>query len=51
MKVNITRKKKTESLSVENNRMTEIRKETHSDVNFELSNIPKSLLTFIKKHL
>ena len=44
MKLNITRKKKTESISVENNRVNEIRKETQLDVNLELSDIPKSLV-------
>ena len=51
MKLSITRKKKTESISVENDRVNEIRKETQMDVNFELSDIPKSLVNFIKKHL
>jgi len=51
MKLNITRKKKTESISVENNRVNEIRKETQLDVNLELSDIPKSLVDPIKKHL
>ena len=51
MKLNITRKKKTESISVENNRVNEIRKETQLDVFPELSDIPKSLVNFIKKHL
>lgn len=32
MKLNITRKKKTESISVENNRVNEIRKETQLDI-------------------
>ena len=49
MKLNITRKKKTESISVENNRVNEIRKETQLDVNLELSDIPKSLVDFVKK--
>jgi len=48
MKLSITRKKKTESISVENNRVNEIRKETQLDVNLELSDIPKSLVDFIK---
>lgn len=51
MKLSITRKKKTESISVENDRVNEIRKETQLDVNLELSDIPKSLVDFIKKHL
>ena len=51
MKLIITRKKKTESISVENNRVNEIRKETQLDLNLELSDIPKSLVDFIKKHL
>ena len=51
MKLSITRKKNTESISVENNRVNEIRKETQLDVNLELSDIPKSLVDFIKKHL
>ena len=51
MKLSITRKKKTESISVENNRVNEIRKETQLDLNLELSDIPKSLVDFIKKHL
>ena len=50
-KLSITRKKKTESISVENNRVNEIRKETQLDLNLELSDIPKSLVDFIKKHL
>ena len=49
MKLSITRKKKTESISVENNRVNEIRKETQLDLNLELSDIPKSLVDFIKK--
>ena len=40
MKLNITRKKKTESISVENNRVNEIRKETQLDLNLELSDFP-----------
>lgn len=48
MKLSITRKKNTESISVENNRVNEIRKETQLDVNLELSDIPKSLVDFIK---
>ena len=51
MKLSITRKKNTESISVENNRVNEIRKETQLDVNLELSDIPKSLVDFIEKHL
>ena len=51
MKLSITRKKNTESISVENNRVNEIRKETQLDLNLELSDIPKSLVYFIKKHL
>jgi len=51
MKLSITRKKKTESISVKNNRVNEIRKETQLDVNLELSDIPKSLVDFVKKHL
>ena len=51
MKLNITRKKKTENVIVEDKRVTEIRKETQLDVNFELSDIPKSLIEFLKKHL
>ena len=49
--LSLTRKKKTESISVENNRVNEIRKETQLDLNLELSDIPKSLVDFIKKHL
>ena len=51
MKLNITRKKKTESLSVEDKRVKEIRKETQLDVNLELSDVPKYLIDFLKKHL
>ncbi len=51
MKLSITRKKKTESISVENDQVNEIRKETQLDVNLELSDFPKSLVDFIKKHL
>ena len=51
MKLSITRKKKTESISVENDQVNEIRKVTQLDVNLELSDIPKSLVDFIKKHL
>lgn len=50
MKLNITRKKKTENVSVEENRVKAVRKETQLDVNFELSDIPKSLIEFLKKH-
>ena len=41
MKLSITRKKKTESISVENDRVNEIHKETQMDVNFELSDFPE----------
>jgi len=51
MNLSITRKKKTESISVENDQVNEIRKETQLDVNLELSDIPKPLVDFIKKHL
>ena len=51
MKLNITRKKKTENVSVEDHRVTEIRKETQLDVNIELTDLPKSLISFLKKHL
>ena len=51
MKLNITRKKKTENVSVEDNRVKAIRKETQLDVNLELSDVPKSLIEFLKKHL
>ena len=51
MKLNITRKKKTANVSVEDHRVTEIRKETQLDVNIELSDLPKSLISFLKKHL
>lgn len=51
MKLNITRKKKTENLSVEDKRVTAIRKETQLNVHFELSDVPKSLMDFLKKHL
>ena len=37
MKLNIARKKKTENISVEDNRVTAIRKQTQLDVNLELS--------------
>ena len=51
MKLNITRKKKTEDISVEDKRVTAIRKETQLDVNLELSDVPRSLMDFLKKHL
>ena len=51
MKLNITRTKKTENVSVEDKRVTAIRKVTQLDVNFELSDIPKSFLEFLIKHL
>ena len=51
MKLNITRKKKTENLSVEDNRVKAVRKETQLDVNFELSNVSESLIEFFKRHL
>ena len=51
MKLNITRKKKTENVTVEEKRVRAIRKETQLDVNFELSDIPKFLVEFLKKHL
>lgn len=51
MKLNIARKKKTENVSVEDNRVKAIRKETQLDVHFELSDVPKSLIEFLKKHL
>ena len=50
MKLNITRKKKTENLSVEDKRVKAIRKETQLGVNLELSDFPKSLIEFLKKH-
>ena len=51
MKLNITRKKKTENVTVEDNLMKAVREETQMDVNFELSDVPKSLIDFLKKHL
>ena len=51
MKLKITRTKKIESVTVEYNRMTENRKETQLDVNFELSDVSESLIKFLKKHL
>ena len=51
MKLNITRKKKTENVTVEDKRVTAIRKETQLDVNLELSDWGVSFLSFIKKHL
>ena len=45
MKLNITRKKKTESISVENNRVNEIRKETQLDLkNYQISLSPLWIL-------
>ena len=51
MKLNITRKKKTKNVTVEYNRMTENRKETQMEVNFEFSDVSNSLIKFFKKHL
>ena len=51
MKLNITRKKKTENVTVVDHRVKAIRKETQLDVNLELSDVPKSLIEFLKKHL
>ena len=50
MKLKITHTKKTENVSVEDNRVKAVRKETQLDVNFELSDVPKSLIEFLKKH-
>ena len=47
----LSRKKKTESISVENDWVNEIRKGIQPYVDLELSDIPKSLVNFIKKHL
>ena len=47
MKLSITRKKKTESISVENNRVNEIRKETQLDLNLELSDFPSLQLAAV----
>ena len=51
MKLNIARKKKTENVSVEDNRVKAIRKETQLDVIIELSDVSNSLIDFFKKHL
>ena len=51
MKLNITRKKKTENVTVEDKRVRAIPKETHLNVNLELSDVPKSLIEFLKMHL
>lgn len=50
MLLKFTRKKMTENVSVEDNRVKAVRKETQLDVNFELSDVPKSLIEFLKKH-
>ena len=51
MHLNFARKKKSKKVSFENYRVKEIRKETQLDVNLELSDVPKYLIDFLKKHL
>ena len=51
MKFKITRTKKTENVSVENHLFTKKRKETHLEVNLDLSDMNISFLSYIKKHL
>ena len=51
MHLNFARKKKSQKVSFENFRVKEIRKETQLDVNLELSDVPKYLIDFLKKHL
>lgn len=51
MKLKITRTKKTENVTVEDNRLKENRKEIQLDVNLEVSDLPKSIMAFLKKHL
>ena len=51
MLLKFARKKKTENVTVEYNRVKAVRKETQLDVNLELSDVPKYLIDFLKKHL